>query len=222
MRCADRRQRQDEGRIPDRLCAASVLEYVPRKRQGEAAENLVKLVEKNDYKIGTGFPGTPYILFALADNGHADTAYKMLLNTQCPSWLYEVRVGATTVWERWDGLDENGECPIGDDGTDMMISYNHYASGAVGAFLYRRVLGVEPTEAGYRKFKFAPVVGGGITEAEGTVGTPYGVIKAAWKIADGEMTMTVAVPVGTECTAVLPSGEEKVLGSGEYTFTAKA
>lgn len=75
----------------------------------------------------------------------------------------------------------------------MMISYNHYASGAVGAFLYRRVLGVEPTEAGYRKFKFAPVVGGGITEAEGTVGTPYGVIKAAWKIADGEMTMTVAV-----------------------------
>lgn len=85
---------------------------------------------------------------ALADNGHADTAYKMLLNTQCPSWLYEVRVGATTVWERWDGLDENGECPIGDDGTDMMISYNHYASGAVGAFLYRRVLGVEPTEAG--------------------------------------------------------------------------
>lgn len=146
----------------------------------------------------------------------------MLLNTQCPSWLYEVRVGATTVWERWDGLDENGECPIGDDGTDMMISYNHYASGAVGAFLYRRVLGVEPTEAGYRKFKFAPVVGGGITEAEGTVGTPYGVIKADWKIADGEMTMTVAVPVGTECTVVLPSGEEKVLGSGEYTVTAKA
>ena len=146
----------------------------------------------------------------------------MLLNTQCPSWLYEVRVGATTVWERWDGLDENGECPIGDDGTDMMISYNHYASGAVGAFLYRRVLGVEPTEAGYRKFKFAPVAGGGITEAEGTVGTPYGVIKAAWKIADGEMTMTVAVPVGTECTVVLPSGEEKVLDSGEYTVTAKA
>ena len=103
-----------------------------------------------------------------------------------------------------------------------MISYNHYASGAVGAFLYRRVLGVEPTDAGYRKFKFAPVAGGGITEAEGTVGTPYGVIKAAWKIADGEMTMTVAVPVGTECTVVLPSGEEKVLGSGEYTVTAKA
>lgn len=104
MQCADRRQRQDEGRIPDRLCAASVLEYVPENVKAKAAENLVKLVEKNDYKIGTGFPGTPYILFALADNGHADTAYKMLLNTRCPSWLYEVRVGATTVWERWDGL----------------------------------------------------------------------------------------------------------------------
>lgn len=138
----------------------------------------------------------------------------MLLNTQCPSWLYEVRVGATTVWERWDGLDENGECPIGDDGTDMMISYNHYASGAVGAFLYRRVLGVEPTEAGYRKFKFAPVVGGDITEAEGTVGTPYGVIKAAWKIADGEMTMTVAVPSAPNAPLCCRAGKKKCLAAG--------
>ena len=147
------------------------LNMFPENVKAKAAENLVKLVEKNDYKIGTGFPGTPYILFALADNGHADTAYKMLLNTQCPSWLYEVRVGATTVWERWDGLDENGECPIGDDGTDMMISYNHYASGAVGAFLYRRVLGVEPTEAGYRKVVCAGGRRAGITEArKGTVG----------------------------------------------------
>ena len=79
--------------------------------------------------------------------------------------------------ERWDGLDENGECPIGDDGTDMMISYNHYASGRGGRVPLPPRVGVEPTEAGYRKFKFAPVVGGGITEAEGTVGTPYGVIR---------------------------------------------
>ena len=97
-----------------------------------AAKALVELVEKGNYCIGTGFPGTPYILFALADNGYVDVAYKMLLNEVCPSWLYEVKSGATTIWERWDGLDENGNCPIGDDGTDMMISYNHYASGAGG------------------------------------------------------------------------------------------
>ena len=73
------------------------LNIFPENVRAKAAENLVQLVEKNDYKIGTGFPGTPYILFALADSGHADTAFKMLLNTQCPGWLYEVRVGATTV-----------------------------------------------------------------------------------------------------------------------------
>lgn len=213
------------GKAKDEFQTAYVLplylNMFPENVKAKAAENLVKLVEKNDYKIGTGFPGTPYILFALADSGHADTAFKMLLNTQCPSWLYEVRVGATTVWERWDGLDENGECPIGDDGTDQMISYNHYASGAVGAFLYRRVLGVEPVLPGYKLFKFAPLVGGGLTEADGTVGTPYGEIKAAWHIENGEITAEITVPMGTACTVTLPGGVEQNLSSGSYTLTAK-
>ena len=104
-----------------------------------ALSRLVDLIKKNNYCIGTGFPGTPYILFALADNGYADIAYQMLLNEKCPSWLYEVKVGGTTIWERWDGLDENGVCPISEDGTGGMISYNHYASGAVGYFLYSRL-----------------------------------------------------------------------------------
>lgn len=213
------------GKAKDEFQTAYVLplylNMFPENVKAKAAENLVKLVEKNDYKIGTGFPGTPYILFALADSGHEDTAFKMLLNTQCPSWLYEVRVGATTVWERWDGLDENGECPIGDDGTDQMISYNHYASGAVGAFLYRRVLGVEPVLPGYKLFKFAPLVGGGLTEADGTVGTPYGEIKAAWHIENGEMTAEITVPMGTACTVTLPGGVEQNLSSGSYTLTAR-
>lgn len=213
------------GKAKDEFQTAYVLplylNMFPENVKAKAAENLVKLVEKSDYKIGTGFPGTPYILFALADSGHADTAFKMLLNTQCPSWLYEVRVGATTVWERWDGLDENGECPIGDDGTDQMISYNHYASGAVGAFLYRRVLGVEPVLPGYKLFKFAPLVGGGLTEADGTVGTPYGEIKAAWHIENGEITAEITVPMGTACTVTLPGGVEQNLSSGSYTLTAR-
>ena len=213
------------GKAKDEFQTAYVLplylNMFPENVKAKAAENLVKLVEKNDYKIGTGFPGTPYILFALADSGHADTAFKMLLNTQCPSWLYEVRVGATTVWERWDGLDENGECPISDDGTDQMISYNHYASGAVGAFLYRRVLGVEPVLPGYKLFKFAPLVGGGLTEADGTVGTPYGEIKAAWHIENSEMTAEITVPMGTACTVTLPGGVEQNLSSGSYTLTAR-
>ena len=189
--------------------------HAPAKAR--AADNLVRLVEKSGHCIGTGFPGTPFILFALADNGHADTAYKMLLNTKCPSWLYEVRRGATTVWERWDGLDENGVCPIGDDGTDMMISYNHYASGAVGDFLYRRVAGIEAVEPGYKTFAVKPLVGGGLTWARGSVRTPYGLVSAEWRHDGGQFTVSVQVPVGTTCRMTLPDGTETIYGSGKYT-----
>ena len=187
--------------------------------KAKAADNLVKLVEKSDYCIGTGFPGTPYILFALADNGHADVAYRMLLNTRCPSWLYEVKMGATTIWERWDGLDENGVCPIGDDGStnEVMISYNHYASGAVGDFLYRRVAGIEAIEPGYKTFAVKPVPGGGLTWAKGHVNTPYGLVSAQWKSEGGKFTVSVHVPVGTECELTLPDGTAKTYGSGSYT-----
>ncbi|WP_322151273.1 family 78 glycoside hydrolase catalytic domain [Paratractidigestivibacter sp.] len=181
-----------------------------------AVDNLVKLVEKSDYCIGTGFPGTPYILFALADNGRADVAYKMLLNTKCPSWLYEVAQGATTIWERWDGLDENGQCPIGDDGTDMMISYNHYASGAIGDFLYKRVAGIEAAEPGYRRVRVAPLVGGGLTWASGSVETVLGRVSSSWKLADGTFEIDVEVPVGATCELLLPDGTMQELGSGSH------
>ena len=184
-----------------------------------AAAHLAKLVEDNHYCIGTGFPGTPYILFALLDNGYADTAYRMLMNTRCPSWLYEVRVGATTVWERWDGLDENGLCPIGDDGTGGMISYNHYASGAVGDFLYRRVAGLEPISAGYREFRVRAFPGGGLTWAKAEVMTPYGKAASDWKIDENVFTQTVTVPYGTVCTLTMPSGKAQTLTPGTYTVT---
>ena len=184
-----------------------------------AAENLAALAEKNDWCVGTGFPGTPYILFALCDNGQQEAAYKMLLNTKCPSWLYEVKVGATTVWERWDGLDENGICPIGDDGTDKMISYNHYASGAVGDFLYRRVAGIEPMEAGYKTFRIKPVPGGDLTMAAARVQTPYGPAEAEWTRKDGMFTVTAVVPVGTRCELTLPDGTVRELSSGTHTMS---
>ena len=140
----------------------------------------------------------------------------MLTNTKCPSWLYEVKSGATTIWERWDGLDENGECPISDDGTDMMISYNHYASGAVGAFLYERVAGIEAIEPGYRTFRIRPLAGGGITYARGTTVTPYGRIVSDWKIADGTFYLDIEVPVGTKCAVTMPDGRTSEYGSGNY------
>lgn len=189
--------------------------------QKEAASNLEKLVKKNDYCIGTGFPGTPYILFALADNNKVDTAYKMLLNTKCPSWLYEVEVGGTTIWERWDGLNEKGVCEIGSDGTGGMISFNHYASGAVGDFLYRRVAGIEAIKPGYKEFKIAPICGGGLTYAKASTLTNYGKISSSWKIEDGKFIIDVEVPINTTCQLILPSGRKRELLNGKYSYSEK-
>ncbi|TCD54233.1 alpha-L-rhamnosidase [Alloscardovia theropitheci] len=203
------------------------LNMFPEEARSQAVANLASLVEKGQYTIGTGFPGTPYILFALADNGRADVAYKMLLNRLCPGWLYEVAMGATTIWERWDGLDANGECPIGDDGTDTMISYNHYASGAVGAFLYQRVAGIEATSPAYKTFRVHPLIGGDVTSAHARVDTAYGLIESAWQLNGNDVTVTVTVPMGTTCTVEIPvvsdcdthESNVHVVTSGTHTFT---
>ena len=186
----------------------------------KAVKNLVSIVEKTSYCIGTGFPGTPYILFALTDNGEKETAYKMLLNTKCPSWLYEVKVGATTIWERWDGLDEKGECEISNDGTGSipMISYNHYASGAVGDFLYKRIAGIEALEPGYKKVSIKPVLGGNLTFAKASTETPYGHLSSCWKIKDNKFSVEVEIPYGSEAKVTLPSGKEYKVSSGKHSF----
>ena len=214
-----------KGKLKEEFQTAYVLPLhfgmFPEEVSAAATENLVALIEKGDWCIGTGFPGTPYILFALADNGRADAAFRMLLNEKCPSWLYEVKTGATTVWERWDGLDEMGQCPIREDGTGGMVSFNHYAFGAVGDFFYRRIGGIEPTSGGYRTFRVAPLLGGDLTSACARVCSPYGQIESDWRIEGDEFVLSVSVPVGTECTVVLPSGEEHVFGSGRRVLREK-
>ena len=188
----------------------------------KAAEHLARLVRANDHHIGTGFPGTPYVLFALADHGYAEDAFQMLLNESCPSWLYEIKAGGTTFWERWDALREDGTVNLGEDnGSGGMVSFNHYACGAVGDFLYRRVLGMEPLEGGYRRFMVKPLVGGGLTWAEGSVLTPYGEAASRWNLENGVFSLTVKVPANTSCEVVLPSGRQETVGSGEWTFRDK-
>jgi len=183
----------------------------------QATANLYELVKGNDYRIGTGFPGTPYILYALCDNEYEDAAFEMLFNEKCPSWLYEVKLGATTIWERWDGLQEDGTCPIGDDGTGMMISYNHYASGAIGAFFYERILGIRPVEAGYKSFELKPVIPKQLQYAKGKVTTPFGEIEAAWEKESNGVKVSVSVPEGTTCSICI-NNETQVLEPGQYTF----
>ncbi len=186
----------------------------------QMVKNLVRLIEENDNCLQTGFPGTPYLLFALADNGYADKAYEVLLQEKCPSWLYEVRAGGTTIWERWDALRPDGTVNTGkeDEKDGGMVSFNHYAYGAVGDFLYRRVAGLEPTSGGFRTFRAAPVPGGGLRNAKASICTPFGTAACEWTHENGVFTMTVTVPVGTTCEAVLPDGTTQTLASGTYTL----
>ena len=182
-----------------------------------AVNNLVNLVESNNYCVGTGFPGTPYLLFSLADNNREDIAFKMLFNDKCPSWLYEVKVGGTTTWERWDALKEDGSLNWAEgDGTGGMVSFNHYALGAVGEFLYRRILGVEPLEGGYKKVLIRPLISCGLTSVEGETISPYGPIKVHWTQENNRFNIKFSIPFGSSCQLVLPNGEIKEYGSGTY------
>lgn len=174
------------------------------------ADNLNRLVVENDCHLSTGFPGTPYILFALADNGHRDTAFRLLLQDTCPSWLYCIKKGATTLWEQWNTITPDGQ--VRDP------SMNHYAYGAVGDFLYRRVLGLEPLEGGYRSFRVKPIPGGGLTWAKGCVKTPFGKASVHWEIQDNLFSIRVEVPVSTNCELTMPSGNRMQLESGTHTI----
>jgi alpha-L-rhamnosidase len=209
------------GKLKEEFQTAYVLplhfEMFPAEQRKNAVDNLVRLLEENSYAIGTGFPGTPYLLFALADNGRADVAFKTLFNDKCPSWLYEVKTGATTVWERWDALDENGACAMGDDGTGGMVSFNHYAFGAVGDFFYRRIAGIEAIDGGYKRFRVQPLTNE-LTYASASVQSPYGEIQSSWEKKDGKFTLRVKVPVSTTCKVVMPSGKTYEVENGVYEF----
>lgn len=212
-----------EGKLKEEFQTAYVLPLAfgmfPEGVRERAAENLARIAERDGWRIGTGFPGTPFLLFALADNGQRDAAFNMLMNEKCPSWLYEVKAGGTTIWERWDALKEDGTLNgCEDDGTGGMVSFNHYASGSVGNFLYSRVAGIFPKEAGYKKFAVRPLPGGGLTWARVSVRTPYGMAAAGWKAESGRFILDVEVPVSAECEITMPDGTVCTVGSGKYTF----
>ena len=175
----------------------------------KAAAHLAELVKKDDYKVYTGFPGTPYLLFALADNGYEKEALKMLLQEKDPSWLHEVVTGGTTIWERFDGLDDDGKLNVPEDGTGGMISFNHYSFGAVGDFLYRRILGLEAVEPGYRSFVVKPMLNDHFNHCEGNVTTPYGEVKVSWKKENGVFDLSLDIPCSSSCTVILPGYEER-------------
>ena len=180
-----------------------------------AGHRLAELAAKNDYRVATGFAGTPYVLDALTVTGHLDVAYRLLTEQGCPSWLYPVTMGATTIWERWDSMLPDGSINPGE-----MTSFNHYALGAAADWMHRTVVGIAPLEPGYARALVAPRPGGGLTSARGTLHTQHGVLGAAWQLADdGSLTLDVDVPTGV--TAVLRLGEvEQTVTAGHHRLRA--
>ena len=156
----------------------------------------------------TGFAGTPFVTDALTDTGHLDAAYRLLLERTCPSWLYPVTMGATTVWERWDSMLPDGTINPGE-----MTSFNHYALGAVVDWMHRTVGGIAPLEPGYARVRLAPRPGGGITWASTSLETPHGLVTSRWRLDDGVLTLDAVLPDGVTGIVSLP-GEPDVEVTG--------
>ncbi|KAJ4017519.1 hypothetical protein NW752_001427 [Fusarium irregulare] len=191
-------------------------EQLPR-----AGAQLAAVVRRNGFRIGTGFAGTPYVCEALVRTGHSNVAYSMLLNEQCPSWLYAISMGGTTTWERWDSMLPDGSINPGE-----MTSFNHYAYGAVAKFMVERLAGLQVVEPGWKKSRVQPEIVGDFTWASASHLTPYGMVSSSWKIEEGEagakvLYVDVEVPVGTTMEVILPEGEGtkvETVESGKWSF----
>lgn len=174
----------------------------------KVAAQLNEDVIARDYKVGTGFLSTPFVLGVLVKYGYVDSAYRMLENTEAPGWLAMVAQGATTVWENYVSYDE--------DGHPKMTSLNHYSPGAVCAFLFNTVCGIRV--AGQNRFEIAPVPGGTLTYAEAVYNSPYGKVESTWKCEQGQIVFTVTIPANTTARIHLPDGQRYDVAAGEYSY----
>jgi alpha-L-rhamnosidase len=181
-----------------------------------SGKRLAELVAESGYHIQTGFAGTPYVLDALTTTGHLDEAYRLLLQRECPSWLYPVTMGATTIWERWDSMLPDGTINPG-----QMTSFNHYALGAVADWMHRSIGGIAPLEPGYARVLIAPQPGGDIHWARSSVETRHGKISVSWsRDGDGPVELNAAVPDGVTALVRLPGLQEQELGSGQHHLSS--
>ncbi len=165
----------------------------------EAGVRLAALTAADGYHIGTGFVGTPLVCDALCDTGQVETAFRLLMEQGCPSWLYPVTMGATTIWERWDSMLPDGSVNPGE-----MTSFNHYALGAVADWLHRAVAGLAPAAPGYRRLVIQPLIGGGLTQAHARHRTPYGPAESGWQLNENQIEVTATIPPGTTAQVTLP------------------
>jgi alpha-L-rhamnosidase len=210
------------GRLASNTQTAYVLalafDLLPADLRAQAAARLAADVKSFRDHLTTGFLGTPYLSRTLSDAGYLDVAYALLLQKTYPSWLYPVTRGATTIWERWDGIRPDGS--MQDAG---MNSFNHYAYGAIGAWLYSVVAGLDldPAEPGYKHVLVQPQPGGGLTKATAALRSMHGEVASAWSVEGGVFSLDVTVPANTHATVRLPHAKaEQVREGGQAAATA--
>jgi alpha-L-rhamnosidase len=179
-------------------------DMLPENLRLQATDRLVNNIRRYDNHLTTGFLGTPYLCGVLSRFGRADVAYQLLLQDTYPSWLYPIKMGATTIWERWDGIKPDGSFE-----TPTMNSYNHYAYGAIGDWMYRVIAGIDTKTdtPGYKSIVVKPTPGGKLTSASADYETLYGKVSSHWKIDNGTTTLDVEVPANTTATIYVPSAD---------------
>ncbi|WP_462409541.1 family 78 glycoside hydrolase catalytic domain [Neobacillus sp. Marseille-QA0830] len=206
------------GRLVSPTQTAHIITLMFDMVEGEAKERtareLNELIMQNDYHLNTGFVGTPYICLALSKGGYHGTAVKLLMKDDFPSWLYQVKKGATTVWEHWDSIKQDGSF-----WSDQMNSFNHYAYGSIGNWLYKVVAGLDmdPASPAYKKIKIAPKLGGIVlTHAKAVYQSMYGKVLSAWRLTNDVVEIVVEIPANTTAEILLPNARlSVVLESGQ-------
>ena len=179
---------------------ALMFDLLPENLRPNAAQFLVNDIKSRRNHLSTGFVGTSYLCHVLSDFGHADVAYDLLLQETYPSWLYPVKMGATTIWERWDG--QKTDSTFQDPG---MNSFNHYAYGAIGDWMYRVSAGIETEGPGYKKIILQPTPSRRLTYSRATFESPYGMISSGWERKEGKTLVRVVIPANTLATIILPA-----------------
>ena len=228
-----------KGNTQSAYALALYFDLLPEDKEGKAFEYLIECIKEYDYRISTGFVTTIMMMKELSKRNKTDLAYQLLESERFPSWLYSINQGATTVWERWDGYVKGRG--FQDPG---MNSFDHYSIGAVGEWMVRNILGINPGEEypGYKHFTIHPRPGGTLTWAKGAYNSIRGEIVSSWEIEDDKFKLQVKIPVNTTATVILPAKRKQdiiigkdqgkmkwgnpnslneipvELGSGEYNF----
>jgi alpha-L-rhamnosidase len=193
---------------------ALMFDLLPENLMGKAAQYLVDDIKSRSNHLSTGFLGTPFLCHILSATGHTDVAYDLLLQETYPSWIYPVKMGATTIWERWDG--QKTDSTFQDAG---MNSFNHYAYGAIGDWMYRVSAGIEARSPGYKEILIQPHITDRLTYSKASYESMYGTISSGWERKDGKIIIKVKIPANTNALILLPSDDPARVSEDGVTVT---